>query len=57
MVHHSLGRKTSIQKAQHLKRLENVQDIALSDKGLQSMILFLVLKLDRKEIGKVVFKI
>ena len=57
MVHHSLGRKTSIQKAQPLKRLENVQDIALSDKGLQSMILFLVLKLYRKEIGKVVFKI
>ena len=53
MVHHSLGRKTSIQKA----RLENVQDIVLSDKGLQSMILFLVLKLYRKEIVKVVFKI
>lgn len=53
MVHHPLGRKTSIQKEQHLKN--NI--IVLSDKGLQSMILFLVLKLYRKEIGKAVFKI
>lgn len=35
MVHHPLGRKTSIQREQHLKRLENVQDIVLSDKGLK----------------------